>query len=80
MIVPRDIGCPRLVNALCALGYEATRQNASHVRVSTQKNDENHEVIPNDRAIKAGTLNGILRHLAAHHQMSVNDVLKALSL
>jgi predicted RNA binding protein YcfA (HicA-like mRNA interferase family) len=80
MMVPREVGCPKLVNALCVLGYEATRQNGSHVRVTTKQDDENHEVIPYERAIKAGTLNGILRHVAAHHRMSVNDLLKTLSL
>jgi predicted RNA binding protein YcfA (HicA-like mRNA interferase family) len=80
IIVPREIGCPRLVNALCALGYEATRQNESHVRVSTRRDHEHHEVIPRDRSITAATLNGILKHVATHHRMSVNDVLKELSL
>ena len=80
MIMPREIGCPRLVNALCALGYEATRKNESHVRVSTKRDNEHHEVIPNDQPIKAATLNGILKHVAIHHRMSVNDVLRELSL
>jgi len=80
VIMPSEIGCPRLVNALCVVGYEATRQNGSHVRVSTQRGKENHEVIPNDRPIKTATLTGILKHVATHHRMSVNDVLRELSL
>jgi predicted RNA binding protein YcfA (HicA-like mRNA interferase family) len=80
MMMPREVGCPRLVNALCVLGYEATRQNRTHVRVTTQRDDVNHEVIPYDHAIKAGTLSGILKHVAAHHRMTVNDLLKMLSL
>jgi predicted RNA binding protein YcfA (HicA-like mRNA interferase family) len=80
MVMPRDIGCPRLVNALCVLGYEATQQNGRHVRVTTHRDDMNHEVIPSDHAIKAGTLSGILRHVAAHHGMSMNELLKTLSL
>ena len=80
IIMPSEIGCPRLVNALCTLGYEATRQNESHVRVSTQRDQENHEVIPREQPIKAATLNGILKHVATHHRMSVNEVLKELSL
>jgi len=80
MMMPRDIGCPRLVNALCVLGYEATQQNSSHVRVTTKRDDVNHEVIPVDRAIKSGTLSGILRHVAAHHRMSMNELLKMLAL
>jgi len=80
MMMPREVGCPRLVNALCVLGYEATRRNGSHVRVTTLRDDENHEVIPNDHPIKAGTLSGILKHVAAHHGMSVNELLHLLQL
>jgi predicted RNA binding protein YcfA (HicA-like mRNA interferase family) len=80
MTMPREVGCPRLVNALCVLGYEATRQNGTHVRVTTQRDNENHEVIPYDKVIKPGTLNGILKHVATHHRMSVNDLRKMLSL
>jgi predicted RNA binding protein YcfA (HicA-like mRNA interferase family) len=80
MTMPREVGCPRLVNALCVLGYEATRQNASHVRVTTHRDDLNHEVIPYDQTIRPATLSGILKHVAAHHGMSVNDLLKMLSL
>jgi predicted RNA binding protein YcfA (HicA-like mRNA interferase family) len=80
MITSREVGCPRLVNALCVLGYEATRQNGSHVRVTTLRDEENHEVIPYDQTIKPGTLSGILKHVAAHHRMSVNELVKMLSL
>jgi predicted RNA binding protein YcfA (HicA-like mRNA interferase family) len=80
MIAAREIGCPRLVNALCVLGYEATRQNGSHVRVTTQRDEINHEVIPNDRVIKPHAVHSILRHVAAHHRMSMGDLLRMLSL
>jgi predicted RNA binding protein YcfA (HicA-like mRNA interferase family) len=80
MITSREVGCPRLVNALCVLGYEATRQNGSHVRVTTLRDEENHEVIPNESSIKAGTVSRILKHVAAHHGMSLGDLLKMLSL
>ncbi|MFZ1941950.1 MAG: type II toxin-antitoxin system HicA family toxin [Terracidiphilus sp.] len=80
MMVPREIGCPKLVNALCVLGYEATRQNSSHVRVTTLRDEGNQEVIPFGHSIKSGTLSGILKHVATHHRMSVNELLKMLSL
>jgi len=37
MRLPRDIEGPRLVKALNLLGYEATRQRGSHIRVTTQR-------------------------------------------
>jgi len=46
MRLPRDIDGPRLVKALSVLGYEPTRQKGSHIRVTTRRDGENHEVIP----------------------------------
>jgi predicted RNA binding protein YcfA (HicA-like mRNA interferase family) len=42
--LPRDLDGPSLVKALGVLGYEATRQKGSHIRVTTQRDGENHEV------------------------------------
>ena len=80
MKLPRDLDGPRLVKALAVLGYQATRQTGSHIRVTTQRNGENHEVIPHHRPIKAGTLSSILKHVAAHHKMTVDDLLQILDL
>ena len=46
MKLPRDVDGPRLVKALGALGYTATRQTGSHIRVTTRRDGENHEVFP----------------------------------
>ena len=80
MKLPRDIDGPQLVKALAVLGYEATRQKGSHIRVTTQRNGENHEVIPYHHPIKTGTLSSILKRVAAHHRTSVDDLLKMLDL
>jgi predicted RNA binding protein YcfA (HicA-like mRNA interferase family) len=80
MKLPRDIDGPQLVKALSVLGYEPTRQTGSHIRVTTQRDGENHEVIPNHRPIKTGTLSAILKRMAAHHEMSVDELLKLLGL
>ena len=80
MKLPRDVDGQRLVKALSKLGYEATRQTGSHIRVTTQRGGENHEVIPHHHPIKAGTLSSILKHIAVHHKMSVEDLLKTLNL
>lgn len=78
MKLPRNVDGPRLVKALSALGYEATRQTGSHVRVTTQRDGENHEVIPSHHPIKTGTLASILKGVAAHHGLTVEDLLKML--
>jgi predicted RNA binding protein YcfA (HicA-like mRNA interferase family) len=80
MKLPRDIDGPKLVLALRVLGYRPTRQRGSHIRLTTQQDGENHEVIPCHQAIKTGTLAGILKRLAAHHCMSVDHLLEILGL
>jgi predicted RNA binding protein YcfA (HicA-like mRNA interferase family) len=80
MRIPRDIDGPQLVKALGVLGYEATRQKGSHIRVTTQRDGENHEVIPSHDPIKTGTLASILKHIAAHHRMTAEELLRMLDL
>jgi predicted RNA binding protein YcfA (HicA-like mRNA interferase family) len=45
MKLPRDVDGERLIKSLAVLGYQATRQTSSHIRVTTQQNGENHEVV-----------------------------------
>ena len=80
MRLPRDVDGPQLVRALSVLGYEATGQKGSHIRVTTLRDGENHEVIPFHHPIKAGTLSGILKRVAAHHGLTADDLLKMLAL
>jgi predicted RNA binding protein YcfA (HicA-like mRNA interferase family) len=80
MKLPRDVDGSRLVKALAVLGYETTRQKGSHMRVTTQRDGENHEVIPYHHPIKAGTLSSILKHIAAHHRVTVEQLLEMLEL
>jgi predicted RNA binding protein YcfA (HicA-like mRNA interferase family) len=46
MRLPRDVSGEQLIRALRKLDYDATRQRGSHVRVTTRRNGEHHEVIP----------------------------------
>jgi predicted RNA binding protein YcfA (HicA-like mRNA interferase family) len=80
MKLPRDLSGPDLVKALRALGYTVDRQKGSHVRVTTQRNGEHHEVIPNHRPIRTGTLSGILKSIAAHHGLTQEELLRLLNL
>jgi predicted RNA binding protein YcfA (HicA-like mRNA interferase family) len=78
--LPRDVDGLQLVKALAVLGYEPTRQKGSHIRITTQRDGQNHEVVPHHQPIKAGTLSSILKRIAAHHRMSGDDLLKRLDL
>ena len=80
MKLPRDISGAKLQKALRRLGYITVRQRGSHVRITTQVNGEHHEVIPLHRQIRAKTLSSILKSVARHHQMTVEELLGALDL
>lgn len=80
MKLPHDVDGPRLAKALDVLGYEVTRQKGSHIRVTAQRDGENHEVIPSHSPLKTGTLSGILKHIAAHHGITVERLLSLLDL
>ena len=75
MRIPRDLTGKELIKALGKLGYEVTRQSGSHIRLSTSRNGTHHITIPDHRPIKVGTLAGILGDIAAHHQMTREELL-----
>jgi predicted RNA binding protein YcfA (HicA-like mRNA interferase family) len=72
--LPRDISGRQLAKTLSSLGYEVTRQSGSHLRLTRTVNGEHHITIPNHDPLKVGTLSGILREIANHLEMSVNDL------
>ncbi|MGB9408536.1 MAG: type II toxin-antitoxin system HicA family toxin [Terracidiphilus sp.] len=80
MRLPRDIDGVQLARALKVLGYEVTRQRGSHIRVTTQRGGENHEVIPAHQPIKTGTLASILKRIATHHELTTEELLQMLDL
>ena len=80
MRLPRDVNGAALVAALRRLGYEKVRQRGSHVRVTTQEGGEHHEVIPLHDPIRAKTLSSILKSVARHHGVGVQELLRRLDL
>jgi len=46
---PRDVSGPELVKALRTLGYERTRQDGSHIRLTTRLSGEFHLTVPHHR-------------------------------
>jgi predicted RNA binding protein YcfA (HicA-like mRNA interferase family) len=80
MKIPRDLSGADLAKSLRQLGYSVTRQHGSHLRVTTQVGGEHHEVIPNHHPVKLGTLRSILRNVAAHHGMTVAQIIEMLEL
>lgn len=80
MKLPRDVSGPDLIKALRVLGYVVDRQRGSHVRVTTQRDGEHHEAIPDHHPIKVGTLSSILKNVATHHSVTVEELIRQLGL
>ena len=78
MRLPRDISGDELAKALRQLGYVATRQTGSHLRLTTSERGEHHVTIPRHDPIKIGTLAGILQDVAAHFDVSREQLLTRL--
>jgi predicted RNA binding protein YcfA (HicA-like mRNA interferase family) len=81
MKIPRDITAADLIRALRVLGYETVRQDGSHIRLTTTMDGTHHVTVPNHRPLKTGTLlGGILKPVAAHHKLTVEELLARLEL
>jgi predicted RNA binding protein YcfA (HicA-like mRNA interferase family) len=81
MKIPRNVNAGDLVRALRKLGYETVRQEGSHIRLTTTTNGTHHVTIPNHRPLKTGTLlGGVLKPVAAHHKLSIDELLAMLDL
>jgi predicted RNA binding protein YcfA (HicA-like mRNA interferase family) len=81
MKIPRDISASELMRALRVFGYESVRQDGSHIRMTTTVGGTHHVTIPNHRPLKTGTLlGGVLKPVAAHHKLTVEELLSKLEL
>jgi predicted RNA binding protein YcfA (HicA-like mRNA interferase family) len=78
--IPRDLSGSELAHALRAFGYGRVRQDGSHVRLTTERGGQHHVTVPNHSPIKLGTLAGILKAVAAHHKLTVEDLVRQLGL
>lgn len=78
MKLPRNITGRQLAKVLEKLDYYIERQTGSHMRLTTTRNGEHHVTVPNHHPIKVGTLNAILKDIAAHFDTSREDLLKML--
>ncbi|MFZ4484254.1 MAG: type II toxin-antitoxin system HicA family toxin [Chthoniobacterales bacterium] len=69
-----------MVKALRVLGYERIRQDGSHVRLTTALDGEHHITVPNHAPLRLGTFKSILKLVAAHHGLTVEELLEKLDL
>ncbi len=80
MKLPRDCTGESLVRALVCLGYVLTRQTGSHMRVTTSVRGEHHVTVPSHNPLRLGTLHSILKDVAEHHAMAIEDLVSKLRL
>jgi len=78
MKLPRDLAGAQLAKALARVGYSATRQSGSHLRLTTASPSEHHVTIPLHDPLRIGTLAAILADVAAHQEISRDELLDRL--
>jgi len=78
MKLPRDLSGAQLAKALARVGYSTTRQTGSHLRLTTASPSEHHVTIPLHDPLRVGTLAAILADIAAHHEISRDELLNRL--
>lgn len=74
MRIPRDVTGLELIQLLKPYGYEIVRQTGSHIRIQTHQQGEHSETIPRHNPIKIGTLNNILKNIAAHFGVTKDEL------
>lgn len=78
MKLPRDLSGGELARALTILGYNVTRQTGSHIRLTTIENGEHHVTVPAQRALPLGTLRSILKDVARHFELRLDELAERL--
>ena len=76
MRLPRDISGDDLVRALARVGYRATRQTGSHVRLTCDEPSQHHVTIPKHAHLRVGTLSSILGSVASHLKITRDELAK----
>lgn len=78
MKMPRNLSGAQLIKALEHVGYQATRQTGSHVRLTCPVPKEHHLTVPLHDPLRIGTLAAILSDVAPHHSMTREALVQRL--
>jgi predicted RNA binding protein YcfA (HicA-like mRNA interferase family) len=76
--LPRDLSGAQLIRVLHKLGYVATRQTGSHVRLSCLAPTAHHITIPLHDPLRIGTMASILAEVAQAQGVSREALLHTL--
>ena len=76
MKLPRDLYGRELARILCArCGYTKVHQVGSHIILQTETPRHHRIAIPDHKPLRIGTLNAILREVAADKNVTREDIL-----
>jgi predicted RNA binding protein YcfA (HicA-like mRNA interferase family) len=79
MKLPRDLSGEKLALLLCRKwDYQQVNQVGSHIILQTDQPASQRIAIPAHKALRIGTLNGILRTVASHKNVGREDILSSL--
>jgi predicted RNA binding protein YcfA (HicA-like mRNA interferase family) len=79
MKLPRDLSGHELVASLCRdWGYVVVNQVGSHIILQTDEPTSHRVAVPAHKALRVGTLNGILRDVAGHKGVDRQSVLESV--
>jgi len=79
MKLPRDLSGEQLVKVLCRTwDYRQVHQEGSHVILQTETPGHQRLAVPNHNPVRLGTLNAIVRAIAAHKGVERQAVLDSL--
>lgn len=79
MKIPRNLSGADLAAVLCrSWGYALVHQRGSHLVLETENPFHHRVSIPNHSPLRIGTLNSILRAIAAHKGVERDDLLDTL--
>jgi predicted RNA binding protein YcfA (HicA-like mRNA interferase family) len=77
--VPRDVGAEELVRKLRRMGYRKAKQEGSHISC-VHEVTKHRVIVPRKNAIRVGTLQDIIRRLAAHWKKGEDEIIDMLEL
>jgi predicted RNA binding protein YcfA (HicA-like mRNA interferase family) len=76
--LPRDVSGADLARRLGRIGYQLTRQTGSHIRLTTEAPTQHHVTVPKHDALRLGTLSSILEEIAAHLEITRDELISRL--
>jgi predicted RNA binding protein YcfA (HicA-like mRNA interferase family) len=79
MKLPRNLTGRILARSLCRnWEYRQVHQTGSHIILETEDPSHHRIAVPDHKALRVGTLNGILRAVSSHKGVPREDVLELL--